>query len=189
MATKKSIPKSSTIDITYCDHCKSSYEKTTYNQRYCSYTCNKTAKRKRHSKRALKQRDGVCTQCNQPFSIVAWHDPIYCSKECRGKGVGDKHRKFLDIPACIEGADRKLDKTLGYVRVYVPMHPEANTWGYVYEHRIVAEQTIGRRLKKGEIVHHKNGKRWDNRPENLEVMTASDHGKLHGQRPEDLNDE
>ena len=86
----------------------------------------------------------------------------------------------------VENASRKIDKNIGYVRVYAPMHPEANTWGYVYEHRIIAEQMIRRRLKKDEIVHHKNGKRWDNRIENLEVMDKVEHAKLKGQRIEDL---
>jgi hypothetical protein len=59
-------------------------------------------------------------------------------------------------------------------------------YGYVYEHRLVMEEILGRRLRRDEHVHHRNGKRWDNRPENLEVMTASEHARLGGQRPEDL---
>lgn len=37
------------------------------------------------------------------------------------------------------------------------------------EHRFVMEEMIGRELRKGETVHHKNGVCYDNRPENLEL--------------------
>jgi hypothetical protein len=46
-------------------------------------------------------------------------------------------------------------------------------------HRVVAEEKLGRKLKKGEIVHHKDGDKWNNHPDNLEVMTQAEHARIH----------
>ena len=46
-------------------------------------------------------------------------------------------------------------------------------------HRRVMEKKLARRLERGEIVHHINGNRRDNRPENLEPLTAKEHYKRH----------
>ena len=49
----------------------------------------------------------------------------------------------------------------------------------IYEHRYVMESLIGRKLRTDEHVHHKNGIRDDNRPENLELMSQSEHQREH----------
>jgi hypothetical protein len=63
----------------------------------------------------------------------------------------------------------------------------SGTKGYVkrsgrHEHRRVAEEVLGRKLRKGEIVHHKDENKHNNASENLEVMTQSEHAKLHGKK-------
>jgi hypothetical protein len=59
----------------------------------------------------------------------------------------------------------------GYVMIRVPDHPRAKKSPYVFEHIPVAEELLGRFLEAGESVHHRNGVRDDNRPENLELST------------------
>lgn len=49
----------------------------------------------------------------------------------------------------------------------------------ILEHRYVMQKQIGRNLNDYEIVHHINGDNSDNRIENLQIMTQSEHAKLH----------
>ena len=49
------------------------------------------------------------------------------------------------------------------------------------EHRLIAIKIFGEDACRGKIVHHKNGDKRDNRPENLELMTRSEHMKHHRQ--------
>lgn len=76
---------------------------------------------------------------------------------------------------------RSIQKGYVYLSGYEG-HPSANGSGNVREHTIVMEQMIGRRLLKGESVHHKNGNRSDNRPANLELWSKFQPA---GQRVED----
>lgn len=72
----------------------------------------------------------------------------------------------------------------GYTMVYIPEHPSAYTsdnWrGWVYEHRVVAEQSLGRLLNDDEVVHHLDCNRNNNSPENLIVLAnQAMHIRLH----------
>lgn len=52
-----------------------------------------------------------------------------------------------------------------------------HSW-FVAEHRLVMALELDRPLERTEVVHHRNGDKLDNRPENLEITTGSDHRKL-----------
>lgn len=49
---------------------------------------------------------------------------------------------------------------------------------YSYEHRMVMENHLGRKLNKNEHIHHINGNQLDNRIENLKIVSPSEHGKI-----------
>ncbi|HEY2960748.1 MAG TPA: HNH endonuclease [Actinomycetota bacterium] len=71
----------------------------------------------------------------------------------------------------------------GYVLVKLPDHPNAQRNGYVGKHIAVMSEMLGRPLRKGESVHHKNLIRNDNRPENLELWVSS---QPRGARAKDM---
>lgn len=68
----------------------------------------------------------------------------------------------------------------GYRCIYLPEHPRAHPNGYVYEHIIIAEATLGRPLRNNEVVHHSDGNKRNNAPENIRVLNSqSEHINLH----------
>jgi hypothetical protein len=116
----------------------------------------------------VKVRTKVCLFCNTEFdAATGWKkQSIFCSDLCyreAAKVTGTSKREPIGTRRCYGN----------YIRIKVG---ERN---WVHEHRLVAERMIGRNLNKGEVVHHRNGIQDDNREVNLQVMTRSEHMRLH----------
>lgn len=123
-----------------------------------------------------------CESCKQRF-------PVYkigvttCSRICRGVALsklqtGEKNPNWKGGKSILKDAGN------GYVKIKMHNHPSKDARGYVLEHRLVMETIIGRPLRRNEYVHHKNGNRLDNRPENLEIWRTKKDPP--GQRLSDL---
>lgn len=65
---------------------------------------------------------------------------------------------------------------LGYLHWKVKFGDE---WSFVSVHRLLAVSEYGFDEVKDKVVHHKNGVPWDNRPDNIELMTAAEHAVHH----------
>lgn len=128
------------------------------------------------------KKEFICP-CGQKF--FRWNSPsrqdknFYCSKICfyklsdktriREQGLKNKGRTLVGKNPRFKGWRISPD---GYKLILMPSHP-FNNGKYIREHRLVMEKYLGRYLKRGEVVHHKNHNRLDNRLENLELMTNS----------------
>lgn len=140
---------------------------------YCSPECSAIGRRgKPHSDRRGPI-TYTCKHCGKDFQDRprgVKTGRIYCSHSCRNYALPSRSRIG-------EQGNRKfVDGRSGYVIL-------TNERGYRnLEHREIMEKMLGRKLKKNETVHHKNGVRHDNRPENLELWSKN-HGA--GQRDKD----
>jgi len=75
----------------------------------------------------------------------------------------------------------KKDKD-GYIYLYRPEHSFATKDGYVFEHRLVLEEYLGRYLEPDEISHHCNEIKDDNRIDNLDLTIRAEHVRIHKPR-------
>jgi hypothetical protein len=85
------------------------------------------------------------------------------------------------MPTRIEWCQRnKVITKFGYVLIWKPNYPNANIGkGYILEHRYVMSEHLRRPLRANEHIHHINGDKSDNRIDNLQLLTNSEHRKLH----------
>jgi hypothetical protein len=135
---------------------------------------------------------GKCKKCGKTTSWICPSDKkSFCSRRCVGLAHGTKKGSrlteetkakisFLKTGSGNSNWRGGRTERYGYVRIWAPEHPFKNQRGYVLEHRLVMEKHLGRFLKKGEVVHHINGIRNDNRIENLQLFPSNyAHAKHH----------
>lgn len=112
-----------------------------------------------------------CVRCGQRFLKTVYSKHVeHCSKRCGVQSAVEQGRKVGVGPDSHRWTGGRVERR-GYVLVYAPDHHSVKGTGrkYVLEHRLVMEQKEGRPLERHEQVHHINGIRNDNRPENLEL--------------------
>ena len=133
-----------------CPVCHKTYERKIKTQKTCSYECGNK----------LKEADRTvqCKQCGVDFLRPHGKKQTYCSRSC---SLTNRNRKGAVVKP--EGSTHK--HAAGYI-----VQKVGSEWPM--QHRLVMETKLGRKLEPHERVHHKNGKRDDNRPENLELWTG-----------------
>ena len=105
----------------------------------------------------------ICLICGKSYRVIKQRategQGKYCSYVCRGIGTqGKGHTNWR--------GGRRVHN--GYVLIYHPDHPRANK-GYIPEHILIAEKSLGHCLPRGAVVHHSNQIKSDNRPSNLVI--------------------
>lgn len=133
------------------------------------------------AKRQLKFKK--CEGCQRRFSFMAFdvevNDRVFCTMACANKSnayrnsrskLGSKNPMFGKKPHNYKGGivkNKSGSRKVKYLGVVVPLH------------RRVMELHLGRVLKDDEVVHHKDGNGLNNEISNLQLMTKSEHSKLH----------
>lgn len=114
-----------------------------------------------------------CIDCGNPIS--GWFAQRCQSCEQKRRWVAGEVAYLIKREAEHHNWKGGRIRSSGYVFIHRPGHHRANRDGYVREHILVWEETHGKPVPKGWIVHHLNGRKDDNRPKNLEGLPNRKH--------------
>ena len=148
-----------------CQSCGVGYERTGNYQKWCPQ-CRVVQTKRRYEEFEQRQRH-ACPGCGKVIARTSVQCRICATK------VGAAKRSRENSVNWKGGQSRSK----GYV--YILVAPEARK-GHRYraEHMLVWEQANGP-IPKGYIIHHRNGKKDDNRLENLEALPRNEHNHRH----------
>ncbi len=132
----------------------------------------------------VRAHDPLERPVRQSCSVAACERPTKSHGLCQGhlRRLRERGDVGADVP--IREVTRQGSVTHGYFKVCVPPEERYLVSGEssALEHRLVMARGLGRALTTDEVVHHKNGDRLDNRPENLELWSTA---QPKGQRTKD----
>ena len=142
----------------------------------------------------------TCYICGKKFHLKPYiknkSQHVTCSKKCdkeykKERMIGRKNHQYgLTGEKNSSWKGGKHINSYGYYLIYIPEHPFCNSDGYVFEHRLIAEQYLlneensieinGKKYLKPEYeVHHIDENRLNNDVSNLMVVTRKQHQKIH----------
>jgi ribosomal protein L37AE/L43A len=163
------------MEVKNCAGCGKEFIPKKKYTKSCSRSCSsKYVAQICGKQRAEKRKNGKihnCQYCNTEFYAPAYRTETakFCSRRC----ITLAHPEITEKARNNSPLMRRAGKT--ETRKYVVIKVDGKQ---VREHRYVMEQFLGRKLLTNEHIHHINGDPTDNRIENLQVLTNSEHQKL-----------